>query len=63
MRKKREIFVSYHFSNNQGHGFGNSTQFYSYRDYISPKEIREMESVLKKEGNFNNIVILNYKIM
>jgi hypothetical protein len=62
MRKKQyDCFVSYTFQTEGGAiGFGNTHQFWTNRKKVSPKEIREMESIIAKEKKYKNVVIMNY---
>jgi hypothetical protein len=67
-RKNRErtVFVSYQYNKgNNSFGFGNSFQFYTNKkcDFIPQNDLREMESVIKEQGGFSSVVILNYKVV
>ena len=57
--KRYKYFVSYHYENEQGTGHGNATIITNYA-IDSGERIREVEKELSKEGNFTQMVLMNY---
>lgn len=55
--------VSYNFSKENGWGFGNNTTYFSYRQHISLKDIRQMEKEISEKNGYKKVVIMNWKFI
>ena len=55
-----KYFIAYFHKGNKSFGVGNS-EITSKKEIINFEDIKEIEQKIKKDNNFEEVIILNYK--